>query len=281
MITYLMNRIMSKLIFASLLILQCSLLWSSPLGTRKINDSIYVDESEIDIGSWLSYYSWTLKYEGLSAAQKLLPDSNAIDLEIWKYINSKSPNINNTLAHSTGLPIGFFDTECKDSKQYGKRLRNIRGCCSFIGLPITGITYEQAERFCAWRTKEIEKNKMVCRLPTPFEWEEIAKNGLVGTKITDTLTNSKCPTFNYKIKCQCDKDSVFGKLNAIAYWMPDKNGLFDLFGNVSEMTSEKGVSKGGNYGLYAEQCKYDLSQHYEKPEKWLGFRCIVVVIRKK
>ena len=42
------------------------------------------------------------------------------------------------------------------------------------------------------------------------------------------------------------------------------------------MTAEKGDARGGNYLLYAKQCHVDSIQHYNKPENWLGFRCIAV-----
>jgi hypothetical protein len=47
------------------------------------------------------------------------------------------------------------------------------------------------------------------------------------------------------------------------------------------MTSIKGVSKGGNFGLYANQCNIDSIQNYTKPEKWLGFRCIIIYKKKE
>jgi uncharacterized protein (TIGR02145 family) len=62
--------------------------------------------------------------------------------------------------------------------------------------------------------------------------------------------------------------------------MPEKSGAFDVFGNVSEMINEKGLSKGGNYQLYPNQCHIDSVQHFNRPEKWLGFRCIAVKINK-
>jgi uncharacterized protein (TIGR02145 family) len=270
-----------RLIILVLILFQYSILYPSPIGMIKVNDSTYVDESEIDVGSWLSYYSWTLDHEGYVSAQKVMPDSNAIDKALWKFINTKTESLNNQFAHSTGLPIGFFKTDCSDSKTYGKRLRSGNGNCSLVELPITGISYEQVIKFCEWRTNILGENKIVYKLPTPEEWKHIALIGLSELNkrngYCDTLYKGKCPSFNYKIKCQCDKDSVLGKLNGIAGWSPDKNGLYDLFGNVSEMTSLKNVAKGGNFNLYAKQCHFDSVQYYEKPMIWLGFRCIATI----
>lgn len=269
-----------KLLFIGLILLiNNSTLFSIPFATIKLNDSVYFDETEITVGAWLSYYSWTLDHEGYNAAQKILPDSNAIEPEVWKYITSKSSVIDDKIT-STGLPIGFFCKKCDDAKKYGKRLRSISGSCDFIALPITGLTYEQVISFCDWRTKVTGDNKFIYRLPTIKEWKDFAISNLTlkdrQAGFRDSLYKGKCPVYNYKINCPCDKDSVLGKLLAVGLFSPGEKGVFDIFGNVSEMTSTKGISKGGNFKLFANQCHPDSIQYYSKPESWLGFRCIVV-----
>ena len=47
-----------------------------------------------------------------------------------------------------------------------------------------------------------------------------------------------------------------------------------IVGNVSEMTSQKGVAMGGNYELLSTQINLKKSIEYEKSERWLGFRCV-------
>ena len=57
-----------------------------------------------------------------------------------------------------------------------------------------------------------------------------------------------------------------------------KNGMFNLFTSVAEMTSEKGVAMGGSWQLGNEEQKYDRKYNYAVPASWLGFRCIFEII---
>jgi uncharacterized protein (TIGR02145 family) len=244
----------------------------------KIADALYIDETEVDVGSWLSYYSWSIVHEGLEAAQKLLPDSSEVEPELWAYIKNKSTGYIDVQARYSLQPIGYFGKECKECAKFGSRLSSQRKFCAMLAFPITGVTYEQVKGFCEWRTKVEGNNKLVFRLPTPGEWTDFALNGLSETErkngFRDSLNNKKCAKYNFNISCNCGNDSYQGKLNGIGMYVQEKSGAFDVFGNVSEMTTVKGIAKGGNFKLRANQCHPDSVQNYIKPQIWLGFRCI-------
>ncbi len=246
----------------------------------KVNKDMYFDATEVDVASWLSYYSWTIIHEGLEAAQKVLPDSSAVEPELWSYMKNKSTDYIDMQARYSLQPVGYFGMECKECAKFGSRLSKQGKYCNLLTFPISGITYEQAVAFCDWRTKIAGENKLVFRLPTPEEWRDFAVNGLPETArkngLRDSLNNKKCAKFNYNISCNCGNDEYQGKLNGIDRYAPERNGVFDVFGNVSEMTSIKGIAKGGNFKLHANQCHVDSVQNYAKPEIWLGFRCIAV-----
>jgi hypothetical protein len=248
-------------------------------GTTKLDDNIYFEITEVEIGAWLSYYSWVLENEGYFAALKVMPDSNAFEPEVWKFIRTKSA-VYDERRTSSGQPIGFFNKECKSSKKYGKKLSSVPGSCAYVSLPITGITYEQAVAYCEWKTKVQGGNKVTYRLPTDEEWKKFAINGLSEIEkakgLRDSMNTKNCNLFNYKIVCNCNKELTQG-ITGIAMFEPNKNGAYDIFGNVSEMTSIKGHSKGGNFTIFAKQCHPDSVQYYIKPESWLGFRCIAEV----
>jgi len=55
-------------------------------------------------------------------------------------------------------------------------------------------------------------------------------------------------------------------------YFPDILGLWNLQGNVAEMTSVKGIAKGGSCNHPASEAYNNKSQEYTKPEIWLGFR---------
>jgi uncharacterized protein (TIGR02145 family) len=251
-----------------------------PYAMIKMAKDVYIDETEVDVSSWLSYYSWILIHEGWEEAQKILPDSTAIEPELWTYIRNKSTDYIDKQASHTLQPIGYFANECRECAKFGKRLRRERGYCAMLEFPVTGLTFEQVTKFCEWRTRMEGNNKLVFRLPTPDEWKNFALNGLTETEqkkgFRDSLNNKKCAHYNFQISCSCGNDDYQGKLNAVGMFDSERNGAFDVFGNVSEMTSLKGIAKGGNFKIHANQCHPDSVQNYTKPEIWLGFRCIAV-----
>lgn len=252
-----------------------------PFGTVKVDEGIYFDETEIVVGTWLSFYTWTLINEGYEAAQQLLPDSNAIEPILWEYIKRGATQPFDRLAPYTLLPIGYFEKQCvAEVKQLGKRVIASREC-ALIYLPITGVTYEQVVKFCQWRTKMVGNNKYIFRLPTPDEWRDMALKGLNENErirnIKDSINKNGCPIFNYNTKLTCSSEIEIGALLGVGTFHSDRTGLYDVFGNVSEMTSVKGISKGGNYFLPANRSHVDSVQWYRKAEKWLGFRCIAIM----
>ncbi len=260
-----------SLAFTIILSLQVFSKEKHPFRTTEIGDSIYLDETEIDIGSWLSYYTWILEHDGIQAAEKVLPDSTLVLPEVWEYIRTPSTKKMNLLGNYTYQPIGYFEKGCMGNSRK----------CPLINYPVTGVSYEQVIAFCKWRTKVNGRGKLVYRLPTPKEWTDIVYQDLLETEKTkglqDTIVPEKwCPTFNYFTTCDCEISDEVGILNISGYWAPRRLHAFDLFGNVAEMTSEKGIAKGGSYINYAKQCHPDSVQHYTKPEAWLGFRCIAV-----
>jgi len=274
---------MSKRFVTIVLVSGCVLMalfsTAQPAGTVKLSEGKYFEATEVDIGAWLSYYSWMLENEGYFAALKVLPDSNSLDPDVWKFITTKTAVYNERLA-STGLPIGFFSKECKGSIKYGQRLSSVPGDCAYVSLPITGITFEQAVAYCEWKTMVQGKGNVVYRLPTNEEWKRIALGGLREHErakgLRDSLNAKNCSLFNYKMATTCQKGSFQG-VSGIALFEPLRNGAYDVFGNVSEMTASKGHSKGGNFTKYAIKSHPDSVQYYVKPESWLGFRCIAVI----
>ncbi len=187
-------------------------------GAIKLNDSTFIDQCETSIGSWLTYYTWTLENVGYDAAQKIMPDSSAIEPEIWTCINSKSDVYNNGWAN-TGQHIGYFKyyCHCLNSDKF------------FLMFPITGLTYEQVIGYCNWRTKIVGKNKIIYRLPTPDEWKKIVIVGMSSDgkmeNYVDSLDKKKCPSYNYKVNYQCNKKVNVSRLNRQAMFIPDKNSV--------------------------------------------------------
>ena len=121
--------------------------------------------------------------------------------------------------------------------------------------------------------------KIVYRLPTSNEWINIALAGLSEDDkikaVQDSLCGKEmnCGAYNYRYSFKSQGINMLS-LAQVALYSPNKLGIYDLFGNVSEMTITEGEAKGGNYNIFASKCHTDSVQKYCDPEKWLGFRCV-------
>ncbi len=257
-----------------------------PHNFKKEEKNIYIDETEIDVASWLSYYSWILEHEGEVAAEKVLPDSSCVGPVLWSYIKDKSDKKINFCGNYTFQPIGYFKVNCDNADN--KSTSN-SPLCNLLYYPIRGVSYEQVVQFCKWRTMVEGDGEYIFRLMTEDEWKKYALRGLseeeqiVGLKDSLSL-DCNCVRFDYKselLNNEALNNTTSGRLFMVASFEYDNNKVYDLFGSVSEMTSEKGIAKGGNYTIYARQCQIDSVQHYFRPEKWLGFRCIGIKLNKE
>ena len=120
---------------------------------------------------------------------------------------------------------------------------------AFDDYPVVGITWEQANAFCYWRTQMWntyrtaygEVNTEDFRLPTEHEWEYAARGGrdlapypwggyYVRNAKGCILANFKPGRGNYP------EDGGLYTVKADAYF-PNDYGLFNMAGNVAEWTS--------------------------------------------
>ena len=122
--------------------------------------------------------------------------------------------------------------------------------------PVVGVTWEQANAFCAWRTEYLLRGLgrearyiQRYRLPTEIEWEYAAR-GKEGNEFpwnSQEMKNEKgCFFANFKP----DRGNYTEDGNLITskagIYGANSNGLFDMAGNVAEWTStvytESGVT---------------------------------------
>lgn len=272
-----------KIILLTFSVLICceSCSTSYKLKTININDTTTVDQCEIGLGTWLSYYSWTKRNINQEDARKLLPDSNCVEKEVWQYIKMENSHYSKRYVDEiTNMPLGYFPLKWEAFSGKTKPT-------PILLIPITGISYNQALEFCKWRTAYCGNNEWIYKLPSEDEWKWIAKKALQNdkhsTELKDSLGKDQCPNYNYNFIDLCEefkKDSISPGIAAI-HCSKEVNNCFDIFGNVAEMTAEKGVAKGGSYKHFASQSHIDSIQHYDKPEAWLGFRCIAIKRKSK
>lgn len=117
--------------------------------------------------------------------------------------------------------------------------------------PVVGVSWEQAQAFCHWRTRlfnkfQVENESPLVqdwRLPTEAEWEYAARGGrdlamypwggnYIRTARGCFLANFKPLRGNYT-------DDGYMITAFVAAYPPNDYGLYDMAGNVSEWTSSK------------------------------------------
>ena len=118
----------------------------------------------------------------------------------------------------------------------------------YLDYPVVGISWEQANAYCAWKTEKlinsIPKNEgryiQKFRLPTEAEWEYAAR-GVAQNEFPweqNLAGNDKGKFFaNFM-----PDDGDFTKdgniiTSKVGTYIPNSNGLYDMAGNVAEWTS--------------------------------------------
>jgi len=156
----------------------------------------------------------------------------------WDFLNTYIVNI-------------FPDTTCwvndfknADNEVY---MRNYFSNAAYNDYPVVGVTWEQANAFCAWRTEYLLKGLGPAarfvqrfRLPTEAEWEYAARGkdqNEFPWEDEDVASGRGCFFANFKPdNGNYTKDGNLITSKAGLY-TANSNGLYDMAGNVAEWTS--------------------------------------------
>lgn len=156
----------------------------------------------------------------------------------WDFLNTYIVNV-------------FPDTTCwvndfpnADNEMY---LRYYFSNPAYNDYPVVGVTWEQANAYCAWRTEYLLKGLGPAaryvqryRLPTEAEWEYAARGrdqNEFPWENKDVASGNGCFYANFKPdKGNYTKD---GNLitSRVGIYSSNTNGLYDMAGNVAEWTS--------------------------------------------
>ena len=118
---------------------------------------------------------------------------------------------------------------------------------NYNDYPVVGVTWEQAEAFCAWRTNFLLKGMgpqaryiQRYRLPTEIEWEYAAR-GKEGNPYPwdgyEAKSKEGCFYANFKPDHGNYTDDGNLITSRVGIYGANSNGLFDMAGNVAEWTS--------------------------------------------
>ncbi len=177
----------------------------------------------------------------------------------WDFLNTYIVNI------YPDTTVWVNDFRNSDNETY---LRNYFSNAAYNDYPVVGVSWEQANAFCAWRTDYLLKGLGAearyiqrYRLPTEAEWE-FAARGKDQTEFPwenkDVMNGNGCFYANFKPdRGNYTKDGNLITSKAASY-SPNSNGLYDMAGNVAEWTStiytEAGVDAMNDLN---PQLKYD------------------------
>lgn len=115
---------------------------------------------------------------------------------------------------------------------------------AFDDYPVVGVTYDQAQKYCEWRTFHLRANDDFqfdlpeFRLPTEAEWEYAAKGGIQNAKYPwggPYVKNSRgCLQANFKPGRGNYIDDGFTYTAPVDVYQPNGFGLYNMAGNVAE-----------------------------------------------
>lgn len=194
------------------------------------------------------------------------------------------------------------------NEQYFK---NYYSSSAFDNFPVVGVSWEQADAYCKWRTDMFRaKGKNLdgfeyYRLPTEAEFEFAARSGRSELPYSwytqDIHTSEGLAQANYR----SSKD-LKDLISPVATFLPNRFGLYDMAGNVAEWTItsytesldlladdvnpdysfravnsdpdilKRKVIKGGSWkdaGEFAKVGNRTFEQQ-NKGRSYLGFRCV-------
>lgn len=184
----------------------------------------------------------------------------------------------------------------------------------YAEYPVVGVTWEQANAFCHWRTSFLKDvgglMTNAYRLPTEAEWEYAARGGRKmamypwGDKYARDAEG--CFLANFKPYRGSYYDDMGVSTMAVKQFYPNDFGLYDMAGNVAEWTAsaysaianvsvhdmnpsysynarkddpdilKRKVVKGGSWKdvSYYLQCGVRTYEYQYESHSYIGFRCV-------
>ena len=297
----------------------------------------------IDASQMNFQYSWFDQAEAAKRKYRLNPNERVLNTDLQvnaneiimiskdtAYIDEDGRIINQTITRPLSTLFDFYhtrivniypDTTCwvnDFNNAYNEPyMRMYFSHAGYNDYPVVGVTWEQATAFTHWRTmyyrmgmgprsREIEPY----RLPTEGEWEFAAREGKTENKYPwdreGTTTDQGCFMANFKPgdgNYTADGNLITAR---VASYVPNRFGLYDMAGNVSEWTSttytesgslamndmnpeysynaaeedpysiKKKVVKGGSWkdvGMFVRGDMRDY-EYQNQPRSYVGFRCV-------
>lgn len=161
---------------------------------------------------------------------------------------------------------------------------------AYQNYPVVNIDYQAAVAYCEWLSQAYNTNtdrkyqKVTFRLPTQEEWTLAANGG--NTKLKYPWGNKKMHNGKGHYYCNfiINKSANVQTITAPVHsYTKSVKGLYNLSGNVAEMTNEKGIAIGGSWNDDCTKMAINTQKnltHYPQAMPTIGFRVLMEVIEK-
>jgi formylglycine-generating enzyme required for sulfatase activity len=247
--------------------------WSKAIPWRKPTEdqerairSVYVTHP-IDGTVMLDARQLTYRYEVFDPAERNLNTDRSVDPDevvmISKdtaYVDDNGNIVRQTIERPLSSLYDFLntyvvrvypDTTCWvndfPNAQNDTYLKLYFSSSTYNDYPVVGVTWEQAEAFCAWRTEYLLRGMgpqaryiQRYRLPTEVEWEYAAR-GKEGNPYPwqgeDSKNDKGCFYANFKPDTGNYTEDGNLITSRVGIYGANSNGLYDMAGNVAEWTS--------------------------------------------
>lgn len=197
------------------------------------------------------------------------------------------------------LPVAGIDTlRWTDKENYNEPyVHYYHSHPAYQYFPVVNISFEGAKLFCEWLTVQYNSDpkrkfkQVLFRLPSEKEWIMAAQGGndaaiypWQGKGIRNKRGHIMCNFHRdqrdtlWIDERPIKNQDVTAPVNS--YWK-NNFGLYNMSGNVAEMISEKGITKGGSWRDNPEYLRINASYKYDgRAQPFVGFRYFVEILEK-
>ncbi|MEO0340202.1 MAG: SUMF1/EgtB/PvdO family nonheme iron enzyme [Bacteroidota bacterium] len=174
-----------------------------------------------------------------------------------------------------------------DSNNYSEQMAKVYfSHPAYDNYPVVNVSSEGAQLYCLWLAEKYNavypESEVHIRIPTPDEWAYAAKGGHRmapypwGGYYVKNAKGCYLLNFNHDEAEEIGADGGVYTLPATAYF-PNDYGLYQMSGNVAEMTSDGSAMGGHWFSKSIEEVKTTSKASFLGSSPFVGFRPVMTI----